>query len=108
MDTLRVFVELNFHHLVVVDIYVLDHLTKQFIYGMLKHQNHYMFSMDMKMLFGVLIFHHYKAIITNDASIVAAASNPIEKHDNDYKYIIDKKKRIFNSNAILVKQNFCS
>ncbi|ETO07183.1 WD-40 repeat protein, partial [Reticulomyxa filosa] len=29
--------------------FVLDHMTKQFVYGMLKHQNHYMFSMDMKM-----------------------------------------------------------
>ncbi|ETO36133.1 WD-40 repeat protein [Reticulomyxa filosa] len=35
---------------------------EQFVYGMLKHQNHYMFSMDMKVLFGVLIFHHYKTI----------------------------------------------
>ncbi|ETO04789.1 hypothetical protein RFI_32607, partial [Reticulomyxa filosa] len=50
MDTLVMFVELNFHHLMVVDINVLDHMTKQFVYGMLKHQNHYMFSMDMKVL----------------------------------------------------------
>ncbi|ETO18344.1 WD-40 repeat protein, partial [Reticulomyxa filosa] len=26
----------------------MDHMTKQFVYGMLKHQNHYIFSMDMK------------------------------------------------------------
>ncbi|ETO35127.1 F-box and wd40 domain protein [Reticulomyxa filosa] len=47
-----------------VDIYALDHLTELFVYGMLKHQNHYMFSMDMKVVFCVLVFHHYKAIIT--------------------------------------------
>ncbi|ETO29889.1 hypothetical protein RFI_07230 [Reticulomyxa filosa] len=29
------------------------------IYGILKHPNHYMFSIDMKIMFGVLIFHHY-------------------------------------------------
>ncbi|ETO15748.1 hypothetical protein RFI_21616 [Reticulomyxa filosa] len=29
---------------------------------MLKHQNHYMFSMDIQLMFGVLIFSHYKAI----------------------------------------------
>ncbi|ETO11613.1 G-protein beta WD-40 repeats containing protein, partial [Reticulomyxa filosa] len=54
----------NFYHLMVVDICVLDLVTIQFVYGMLKHQNHYIFSMDMKIGFGVLIFHHYKAIIT--------------------------------------------
>ncbi|ETO11327.1 hypothetical protein RFI_26048, partial [Reticulomyxa filosa] len=36
----------------------------QFVYGMLKHQNHYMFSMDIQVVFVVLIFHHYKVIIT--------------------------------------------
>ncbi|ETO35296.1 WD-repeat protein [Reticulomyxa filosa] len=41
---------LNFHHLMVVDICVLGLMTKQFVYGMLKHQNHYMFSMDIKIL----------------------------------------------------------
>ncbi|ETO11790.1 WD repeat-containing protein [Reticulomyxa filosa] len=41
MDTLMVLIELNFHHLMVVDICVQDHMTKQFIYGILKHQNHY-------------------------------------------------------------------
>ncbi|ETO07645.1 hypothetical protein RFI_29745 [Reticulomyxa filosa] len=46
--------------------YVLDHMITLFVYGMLKHQNHYMFSMDMKMVFGVLIFHHYKAIINDN------------------------------------------
>ncbi|ETO16174.1 serine/threonine protein kinase, partial [Reticulomyxa filosa] len=40
---------LNFHYLMVVDICVL-HLIKQFVYGMLKHQNHYMFLMDMKII----------------------------------------------------------
>ncbi|ETO08452.1 WD repeat-containing protein, partial [Reticulomyxa filosa] len=40
-------VELNFHHLMVVDICVLV-LAIQFVYGMLKHQNHYVFSVDMK------------------------------------------------------------
>ncbi|ETO04831.1 beta subunit of coatomer complex [Reticulomyxa filosa] len=50
MDTLIVLMELNFHHLMVVDICVLDHMIKQFVYGMLKHQNHYMFSMDMKIV----------------------------------------------------------
>ncbi|ETO05460.1 hypothetical protein RFI_31936 [Reticulomyxa filosa] len=39
---------LNFHHLMVVDICVLDQLTVLFVYGILKHQNHYIFSMDMK------------------------------------------------------------
>ncbi|ETO33604.1 hypothetical protein RFI_03498, partial [Reticulomyxa filosa] len=34
----------------VVDIYALDHLTKLFVYGMLKHQNHYTFSMDIKIV----------------------------------------------------------
>ncbi|ETO01877.1 hypothetical protein RFI_35562 [Reticulomyxa filosa] len=52
------------HRKFVVDIYALYLLTKQFVYGILKHQNHYMFLMDMKILFGVLIFHHYKVIIT--------------------------------------------
>ncbi|ETN97927.1 WD-40 repeat-containing protein, partial [Reticulomyxa filosa] len=37
----KALMELNFHHLMVVDIYVLDHLTILFVYGMLKHQNHY-------------------------------------------------------------------
>ncbi|ETO06151.1 WD repeat-containing protein [Reticulomyxa filosa] len=36
-----VVVELNFHHLIMVDIYVLDHVTKQFVYGILKHPNNY-------------------------------------------------------------------
>ncbi|ETO07441.1 hypothetical protein RFI_29951 [Reticulomyxa filosa] len=31
-------VELNFHHLIMVDICVLDHMTILFIYGMLKHK----------------------------------------------------------------------
>ncbi|ETO02069.1 hypothetical protein RFI_35367, partial [Reticulomyxa filosa] len=53
MNTLMLSMALNFHNLMMVDIYVPDHLTKQFVYGMLKHQNHYMFSMDMKILFGV-------------------------------------------------------
>ncbi|ETN98526.1 NACHT and WD40 domain protein, partial [Reticulomyxa filosa] len=35
----------------------------QFVYGILKHQNHYIFSMDMKMLFGVLLFRYYKYTI---------------------------------------------
>ncbi|ETO08987.1 hypothetical protein RFI_28400 [Reticulomyxa filosa] len=45
-------------------IYVLDLVIQQFVYGMLKHQNNYMFSMDTNILFCVLIFRHYKAIIT--------------------------------------------
>ncbi|ETN99865.1 WD repeat-containing protein, partial [Reticulomyxa filosa] len=36
---------------------------KLFVYGMLKHLNHYMFLMDMKTVFGVWIFHHYKIVI---------------------------------------------
>ncbi|ETO10620.1 hypothetical protein RFI_26757 [Reticulomyxa filosa] len=31
--------------------FVLDHMTKQFVYGMLKNQNHYMFLMDIKVVF---------------------------------------------------------
>ncbi|ETO08429.1 hypothetical protein RFI_28958, partial [Reticulomyxa filosa] len=38
-----------------VDICALDHMTKLFVYGMLKHLNHCMFSMDIQMPFGVLI-----------------------------------------------------
>ncbi|ETO04304.1 hypothetical protein RFI_33093, partial [Reticulomyxa filosa] len=64
VDMMVAFMELNFHHFMVVDICVLDLLAKQFVYGMLKHQNHYMFSMDMKIMLLVLIFHHYKAIVT--------------------------------------------
>ncbi|ETO31350.1 hypothetical protein RFI_05771 [Reticulomyxa filosa] len=41
---------IEFHYLTVVDICVLGLLTIQFVYGMLKHQNHYMFSMDMKVV----------------------------------------------------------
>ncbi|ETO06481.1 hypothetical protein RFI_30911 [Reticulomyxa filosa] len=61
MKTQNVFMELNFHHLMAVDICFLDLVAILFVYEMLKHQNHYMFSIDMKMVFVVLIFHHYKA-----------------------------------------------
>ncbi|ETO11762.1 F-box and wd40 domain protein, partial [Reticulomyxa filosa] len=44
----------------VVDICVMGHMTKQFVYGMLKHQNYYAFSMDMKIMSFVLIFPHCK------------------------------------------------
>ncbi|ETN99318.1 NACHT and WD40 domain protein, partial [Reticulomyxa filosa] len=48
MDILMAFTVLNFYHSMVVDICVLDLMTKQFVYGMLKHPKHYIFSMDMK------------------------------------------------------------
>ncbi|ETO07455.1 hypothetical protein RFI_29937 [Reticulomyxa filosa] len=75
MDIMVVLMELNFHHLMVVDICVLDHMTKLFVYGILKHQNHYMFLMDMKVLFGVLIFHHYKAITKMKIIIIIKMNN---------------------------------
>ncbi|ETN99624.1 hypothetical protein RFI_37846, partial [Reticulomyxa filosa] len=40
---------------------------------MLKHQNHYMFSMDIQVVFGVLIFHRYKAI-TRIIKVIALVS----------------------------------
>ncbi|ETO07319.1 F-box and wd40 domain protein, partial [Reticulomyxa filosa] len=48
----------------VVDIYVLDLVIILFVYGILKHQNHYMFSMGTQAMSNVLIFHHYKEIST--------------------------------------------
>ncbi|ETO34546.1 hypothetical protein RFI_02548, partial [Reticulomyxa filosa] len=49
-DTLMLFVILNFHHSIVVDICVLDHMIKQFVYGMLKHPKYYIFLIDINMV----------------------------------------------------------
>ncbi|ETO06713.1 hypothetical protein RFI_30680 [Reticulomyxa filosa] len=74
MSTLAVLMELNFRHLMVVYIYVLDLMTILFVYGMLKHQNHYIFSMDIKMMLIVLIFHHYKATAIIAMTIIILAN----------------------------------
>ncbi|ETO00420.1 hypothetical protein RFI_37027 [Reticulomyxa filosa] len=108
-------------HLMVVDIYVLDHLTKQFVYGILKHQNHYMFSMDMKRVFGVLIFHHYKAICSgsNDNTIrfwdIRSNKNELymikgNKYEDDgitcLKFLPLKKKEKENENKKNIDYDF--
>ncbi|ETO35160.1 hypothetical protein RFI_01914, partial [Reticulomyxa filosa] len=47
-------------------LFVLDQMIQQFI----NISNHYMFSMDMKILLIVLIFHHYK-VITITIKVIA-------------------------------------
>ncbi|ETN98989.1 WD-repeat protein [Reticulomyxa filosa] len=50
MNTLNGLAVLNFHHLIMVDIYVLDLLMILSVYGMLKHPNYYIFTVDIHIL----------------------------------------------------------
>ncbi|ETO35121.1 hypothetical protein RFI_01952 [Reticulomyxa filosa] len=47
MNTQVELVVLSFHHLIVIDIYVLDLVTEQFVNGMLKHQIITLFCVDI-------------------------------------------------------------
>ncbi|ETO01164.1 hypothetical protein RFI_36276 [Reticulomyxa filosa] len=57
-----------------VDICILDQMTEQLDYGMLKHPNHYISSMDMEMVSIVWIFHHY-TIVTRMKVVLVIGGN---------------------------------